>query len=40
MFQVEVSYGEEDVAISEYPLSAALACAKICSGFEEAWGIT
>lgn len=38
--KVEVSYGEEDIAISEYPLSAALTCAKVCSGFEEMWGIT
>ena len=39
-FQVNVSYGEEEVAISEYPLSAALTCAKLCSGFEECWGVT
>ncbi|XP_047142271.1 ribosomal RNA small subunit methyltransferase NEP1 [Hydra vulgaris] len=38
--KVEVNYGEEEIAISEYPLSAALTCAKICSGFEEVWGIT
>ena len=34
-----MSYGEEDVAISEYPLSAALTCAKVCSAFEEVWNI-
>jgi len=38
--KVDVSYGEEDVGISEYPLSAALTCAKLCSAFEEVWGIT
>lgn len=37
--QVEVDYVEEEVAISEYPLSAALTCAKLCSAFEEGWGI-
>eukprot|EP00111_Clytia_hemisphaerica_P023544 TCONS_00069359-protein len=38
--KVDASYGEEDIAISEYPLSAALTCAKVCSAFEEQWGIT
>lgn len=37
--QVSVDYTEQDIAISEYPLSAALTCTKICSAFEEAWGI-
>lgn len=37
--QVEVDYTEHDVSISQYPLSAALTCTKICSAFEEAWGI-
>ncbi|XP_070573295.1 ribosomal RNA small subunit methyltransferase NEP1-like [Ptychodera flava] len=37
--KVSVDYTEEDVAISNYPLSAALTCAKICSAFEEVWGI-
>ncbi|XP_064459694.1 ribosomal RNA small subunit methyltransferase NEP1-like [Ornithodoros turicata] len=36
---VEVDYTEESFSISEYPLSAALTCSKICSSFEEAWGI-
>ncbi|XP_027202750.1 ribosomal RNA small subunit methyltransferase NEP1 [Dermatophagoides pteronyssinus] len=36
---VEVDYTESDVSISQYPLSAALACTKICSAFEEAWEI-
>ena len=38
-FQVDVDYTEKDIAISGYPLSAALTCAKLCTGFEEAWGI-
>ncbi|XP_077986830.1 ribosomal RNA small subunit methyltransferase NEP1-like [Glandiceps talaboti] len=37
--KVSVDYTEEDVSISNYPLSAALTCAKICSAFEEGWGI-
>jgi len=37
--KVEVDYTEESVSISAYPLSGALACAKITSGFEEVWGI-
>ncbi|XP_076367558.1 LOW QUALITY PROTEIN: ribosomal RNA small subunit methyltransferase NEP1 [Tachypleus tridentatus] len=36
---VDVDYSEELLAISEYPLSAALTCSKLCTGFEEAWGI-
>ena len=36
---IEVDYTEENIAISQYPLSAALACTKICSAFEDAWGI-
>ncbi|GFQ78825.1 ribosomal RNA small subunit methyltransferase NEP1 [Trichonephila clavata] len=37
--QVDVNYTEETVAISQYPLSAALTCTKLCSAFEEVWGI-
>uniref|UniRef100_T1J238 18S rRNA (pseudouridine-N1)-methyltransferase n=1 Tax=Strigamia maritima TaxID=126957 RepID=T1J238_STRMM len=37
--KVNVDYTEEDVSISEYPLSAALTCSKMCSAFEEVWGI-
>ena len=37
--QVEVDYVEDEVAISGYPLSAALTCAKLCTAFEEAWSI-
>jgi len=36
---IKVDYTEKDVCIGNYPLSAALTCAKICSAFEEAWGI-
>ncbi|KAL4223325.1 18S rRNA pseudouridine methyltransferase [Mactra antiquata] len=36
---VDVDYTEEDYSISNYPLSAALTCAKLCSAFEEKWGI-
>ncbi|XP_047470295.1 ribosomal RNA small subunit methyltransferase NEP1-like [Penaeus chinensis] len=37
--KVEVDYTEEEVSFSNYHLSAALACSKLCSGFEEVWGI-
>ena len=37
--QIDVDYTEEEVSISGYPLSAALTCAKVCSAFEEGWGI-
>merc|ERR1712168_202022 len=37
--KVDVKYGEQDVSFSQYPLSAALACAKLTSGFEQAWGV-
>lgn len=36
---VDVDYTEGDFSISQYPLSAALTCTKICSAFEDAWGI-
>ncbi|XP_069695533.1 ribosomal RNA small subunit methyltransferase NEP1 isoform X2 [Periplaneta americana] len=32
-------YVESSVSISNYPLSAALTCTKLCSGFEEVWGV-
>ncbi|KAI9559588.1 hypothetical protein GHT06_013593 [Daphnia sinensis] len=28
-----------EISISQYPLSAALTCSKLCSAFEEVWGI-
>ncbi|PIK50920.1 putative ribosomal RNA small subunit methyltransferase NEP1 [Apostichopus japonicus] len=37
--KLDLDYTEEEVAISQYPLSAALTCAKVCSGFEESWGV-
>uniref|UniRef100_A0A671KEF0 18S rRNA (pseudouridine(1248)-N1)-methyltransferase n=1 Tax=Sinocyclocheilus anshuiensis TaxID=1608454 RepID=A0A671KEF0_9TELE len=36
---VNVDYTEKTVSISNYPLSAALTCAKMCSAFEEVWGV-
>lgn len=36
---VDADYVEDNISISQYPLSAALACTKICSAFEESWGI-
>ncbi|XP_059363450.1 ribosomal RNA small subunit methyltransferase NEP1-like [Carassius carassius] len=36
---VNIDYTEKTVSISNYPLSAALTCAKICSAFEEVWGV-
>lgn len=37
--QVSVDYTEKMVSISNYPLSAALTCAKITTAFEEVWGV-
>ncbi|KAJ8005169.1 hypothetical protein DPEC_G00143850 [Dallia pectoralis] len=36
---VNVDYTDKTVSISNYPLSAALTCAKMCSAFEEVWGV-
>lgn len=36
---VNVDYIDESYSISNYPLSAALTCAKLCNGFEEKWGV-
>ncbi|KAF7238157.1 Ribosomal RNA small subunit methyltransferase NEP1 [Varanus komodoensis] len=36
---VNVDYSEKSVSISNYPLSAALTCAKITTAFEEVWGV-
>lgn len=36
---VTTDYTEETYSISNYPLSAALACTKLCEAFEEAWGV-
>ncbi|KRY09400.1 Ribosomal RNA small subunit methyltransferase NEP1 [Trichinella patagoniensis] len=32
-------YSEEVLKISNYPLSAALTCAKVCTAFEEVWNV-
>ncbi|XP_031780376.1 ribosomal RNA small subunit methyltransferase NEP1 [Nasonia vitripennis] len=37
--QVKADYTEETFSISNYPLSAAITCSKLCSGFEEVWGV-
>lgn len=37
--KVTSDYLEEFWSISSYPLSGALACSKLCDGFEEAWGV-
>ncbi|KAJ1122365.1 hypothetical protein NDU88_000855 [Pleurodeles waltl] len=36
---VNVAYTEKTVSISNYPLSAALTCAKLCTAFEEVWKV-
>ncbi|XP_040292228.1 ribosomal RNA small subunit methyltransferase NEP1 [Bufo bufo] len=36
---VNVDFTERLVSISQYPLSAALTSAKICTAFEEVWGV-
>ncbi|KAF7282004.1 ribosomal RNA small subunit methyltransferase NEP1 [Rhynchophorus ferrugineus] len=36
---LNVEYTEDTISISNFPLSAALTCTKLCSAFEEAWGV-
>lgn len=36
---VDCDYSDKLISISNYPLSAALACSKFCSAFEEKWDI-
>jgi rRNA small subunit pseudouridine methyltransferase Nep1 len=36
---IVTDYTEENISISNYPLSAALTCTKLCDAFENAWGI-
>ncbi|XP_028910005.1 ribosomal RNA small subunit methyltransferase NEP1 [Ornithorhynchus anatinus] len=36
---LDVDYTEKTVSLSNYPLSAALTCAKLTTAFEEAWGV-
>jgi rRNA small subunit pseudouridine methyltransferase Nep1 len=35
----EPAYVDQRVAFSQYPLSAALACAKVATAFEQHWGV-
>ncbi|CAJ0943066.1 unnamed protein product, partial [Mesorhabditis belari] len=37
--RIDTDYTDTEMKISNYPLSAALTCAKITSGLEEIWGI-
>tara|TARA_R110002050_G_scaffold170381_1_gene302208 strand:- start:1362 stop:2099 length:738 start_codon:yes stop_codon:yes gene_type:complete len=37
--KIDADYIEEEISISDYPLSGALACSKMCSAFEEHWGV-
>ena len=37
--KVHTDYTEAEVKISNFPLSAALACAKLTNAFEEIWNI-
>eukprot|EP00088_Acartia_fossae_P007985 TRINITY_DN1375_c0_g1_i1.p2 TRINITY_DN1375_c0_g1~~TRINITY_DN1375_c0_g1_i1.p2 ORF type:complete len:236 (-),score=48.60 TRINITY_DN1375_c0_g1_i1:888-1595(-) len=36
---IKTDYTEETYSISNYPLSAALTCTKLCEAFEQAWGV-
>jgi rRNA small subunit pseudouridine methyltransferase Nep1 len=36
---VECDYTDKTVAISNYPLSAAITCSKFCSAFEDKWNV-
>lgn len=37
--QVKTDYTEDTISISNYPLSGAVTCSKLCTAFEEAWEI-
>ncbi|XP_015112523.1 ribosomal RNA small subunit methyltransferase NEP1 [Diachasma alloeum] len=37
--QVKADYTEDTFSISNYPLSGALTCSKLCSAFEEVWNV-
>ncbi|KAG8130206.1 hypothetical protein E2320_016926, partial [Naja naja] len=39
LLKLNVDYTEKTISISNYPLSAALTCAKITTAFEEMWGV-
>jgi rRNA small subunit pseudouridine methyltransferase Nep1 len=36
---VDCDYSDKLISISNYPLSAALACSKFCTAFEDKWDI-
>ncbi|KAH9515083.1 18S rRNA pseudouridine methyltransferase [Bulinus truncatus] len=36
---VSPDYTEKSFSISNYPLSAAITCSKVCNAFEEIWGV-
>ena len=36
---IDVDYVDTEISMSEYPLSAAVACCKVCSAFEKYWNI-
>ena len=36
---LNLDYVEDAISVSNYPLSAALTCAKLCSAFEEVWKV-
>jgi rRNA small subunit pseudouridine methyltransferase Nep1 len=37
--KISTEYTEGELKISNYPLSAALTCAKLTTAFEEMWGV-
>jgi rRNA small subunit pseudouridine methyltransferase Nep1 len=36
---VEADYVDEEIAISEYALSGAGVCGKLCNAYEQLWGV-
>lgn len=36
---IDTDYTEDTISISNFPLSAALTCTKLCSAFEEVWNV-
>jgi len=37
--KIDASFCDEEIGISEYPLSASVVCGKLCCAFEESWGV-
>jgi len=37
--KVEVDYVEQQISFSNYPLSASVACGRLCNSFERMWNI-